>query len=113
LHTEFASVVDPIIGFIDDLRASHPDEQIVVLIPVVIPDRVRYRLLHNQIDLVLSNALRTRSDLIVARVTMPLDAARSAGPGVPEGPVPKEAVPSAPDPPAPARRSQDGHANFS
>jgi hypothetical protein len=34
--------------------ASDHDEQIVVLIPVVIPDQVRYRFLHNQIDLVLS-----------------------------------------------------------
>ncbi|HUJ66049.1 MAG TPA: amino acid permease, partial [Acidimicrobiales bacterium] len=73
LHSEFASVVGPICRFIDDLRESHPDEQIVVLIPVVIPDRIRYRLLHNQVDVVLSNALRTRSDVIVARVTLPID----------------------------------------
>ena len=56
LHTDYASVVEPIISFIDELRA-HDDRQIVVLIPVIIPDRVRYRLLHNQVDLVLSSAL--------------------------------------------------------
>ena len=33
---------------------DHPDDQIVVLIPVVRPDKLRYRILHNQIDLVLS-----------------------------------------------------------
>jgi hypothetical protein len=113
LHTEFASVVDPILGFIDDLRASHPDEQIVVLIPVVIPDRLRYRLLHNQIDHVLSNALRTRSDLIVARVTVPLEAARPAGSGAPGMPVAPGAVPPPRDRPAPAHRGPDGQANFS
>ncbi len=44
----------------------------VVLIPVVIPERVRYRFLHNQIDVVLSAALRTRPDVVVARVQLPL-----------------------------------------
>jgi len=72
LHSEYASVVQPIISFIDDLR-SHDDRQIVVLIPVVIPDRARYRLLHNQIDLVLSSALRSRPDVVVARVQLPLE----------------------------------------
>jgi amino acid transporter len=71
LHTEFASVVEPIVAFIDEAR-EHSDQQIVVLIPVVIPNRLRYRILHNQIDLVLSAALRTRTDVVVARVPMPL-----------------------------------------
>ena len=53
------SVVEPISSFIDELRAND-DRQIVVLIPTIIPDRVRYRILHNQIDLVLSGALRSR-----------------------------------------------------
>jgi hypothetical protein len=48
----------------------------VVLIPVVRPDRVRYRILHNHIDLVLSRALRSRMDVVVARVPMPLEGRR-------------------------------------
>jgi len=32
----------------------------------------RYRILHNQIDLVLSSALRSRPDVVVARVQLPL-----------------------------------------
>jgi amino acid transporter len=71
LHTEYSSVVQPIVAFIDELRAVS-DQQIVVLIPVVIPNRFRYRILHNQIDQVLSAALRTRTDIVVARVSMPL-----------------------------------------
>jgi amino acid transporter len=109
LHTEFASVVDPICGFIDDLRASHPDEQIVVLIPVVIPDRLRYRLLHNQIDHVLSSALRARTDLIVARVTMPLEAAPRDRR---QAPVATEDLTVETDPPTPARSGPEGHANY-
>jgi amino acid transporter len=97
LRTEYASVVDPLVAFIDELRARD-DSQIVVLIPVVIPDRFRYRILHNQIDLVLSRALRSRTDIVVARVALPLaaeepgtvgragDQAAAAGVGSPDGP---------------------------
>ena len=58
-------------AFIDELR-QHRDEQILVLIPVVRPDRLRYRLLHNHLDAVLTTALRARTDMVVARVGMPL-----------------------------------------
>jgi hypothetical protein len=71
LHTDYSSVVDPIIGFVDELRAED-DRQVVVLIPVVIPDRLRYRLLHNQIDLALASELHRRPDVVVARVPMPI-----------------------------------------
>jgi len=73
LHTEYSSVVHPIVEFIDDAREGH-DDQIVVLIPMVAPERLRHRLLHNQIDVVLSSALRSRTDVVVARVQMPLRA---------------------------------------
>jgi amino acid transporter len=74
LHTEYTSVVGPILAFIDEARAQS-DQQIVVLIPVVVPQHLRHRILHNQIDLVLSSALRTRTDIVVARVAMPLSEA--------------------------------------
>jgi hypothetical protein len=81
VHNEYASVVDPIVDFIDDVRRDHPNDQIVVLIPVVRPDHVRQRILHNQIDLVLSRALRSRTDIVVARVTVPLEASvKTPGP---------------------------------
>jgi amino acid transporter len=79
LSTEYSSVVEPIVEFIDQARARN-DRQIVVLIPVVLPNRVRYRVLHNHIDHVLSAALRTRTDLVVARVAMTLHEA-TAGDG--------------------------------
>jgi amino acid transporter len=73
LDTEYASIAGPVVAFIDELR-QHGDEQILVLIPVVRPDRLRYRLLHNHLDGVLTAALRTRTDMVVARVGMPLQA---------------------------------------
>ena len=72
LHTDYASVVEPILAYIDELHDERPDDQLVVLIPVIRPDKLRYRILHNQMDIVLSRALRSRSDVIVARVTMPI-----------------------------------------
>ena len=73
LHTEYSSVVRPLVAFIDDKRRQS-DQQIVVLIPVVVPTKLRYRILHNQIDRLLSRALRDRTDLVVARVRMLLAA---------------------------------------
>ena len=61
-------------GYVNDLREHH-DKQIIVLIPVIIPDRLRYRLLHNHLDMILSTALRGRDDVIVARVPVVLHSA--------------------------------------
>ncbi len=72
LHTQYASIAGPFVTFIDKLRHQH-NEQIIVLIPVIRPDHLRNRLLHNQLDLVLTTALRTRTDIVVSRVTIPLE----------------------------------------
>jgi len=71
VHTEYASVAEPLLAFLDELRERH-SEQIMVLIPVAVPDRLRYRPLHNHFDLVLGAALRDRPDILTARVEMPL-----------------------------------------
>ncbi len=68
LHTEYASVVEPIVSFIEAQREESC--QLVVLIPVVHPAEVRYRVLHNHIDLALSTVLRRRDDIVVARVAL-------------------------------------------
>ena len=74
LRTEYSSIAAPILAFLDELHAQR-QEQIVVLIPVAVPDRARYRLLQNHYDLVLSNALRDRPYIIAARVPMSLHVA--------------------------------------
>jgi FtsH-binding integral membrane protein len=75
LRTEYASVVMPIEAYIRDL-CQNCDEQVVVLIPVAIPTRLRYTVLHNHMDVVLSNALRDQTDVVVARVGMRFDSAK-------------------------------------
>jgi len=77
LSTEYASVAGPIVAYVDQLRHRHPD-QVMVLIPVAMPDRLRYRSLHNHLDRVLTAALRDRPDIITVRVQMPLNFAGAA-----------------------------------
>jgi hypothetical protein len=72
IHTEYASVLEPILEVIDHERMAH-DRQVIVIIPVIIPTKLRYRLLHNHLDYVLSRGLRDRTDVITARVTVALD----------------------------------------
>jgi hypothetical protein len=72
LHTDYASVVDPVVNYIDGISNSC-DDQLVVLIPVVVPTHLRHRLLHNHVDSVLTAELKRRTDLIVARVVLSLD----------------------------------------
>jgi hypothetical protein len=72
LHAQYASVVDPIVEFVDEAKAARRC-QVVVLVPVIIPTRLRYSILHNHMDFVLSTALRRRSDVVVARAQIPLD----------------------------------------
>jgi amino acid transporter len=79
LHTEYASVAEPLVAFIDQLCERH-DKQIVVLIPVVLPDKLRYEFLHNHYDLVLSAALRGHPDVVCARISMPLELADGEDP---------------------------------
>jgi amino acid transporter len=98
LHTDYASIVQPIVRFVDGLL-ERKDRQLVVLIPVLIPEKFRYRLLHNQIDLVLANELRRRPDLVVARVPMSLLPPAKPEPAVPTEPV-APAEPAVPTEPA-------------
>ncbi|HEX3333075.1 MAG TPA: APC family permease [Acidimicrobiales bacterium] len=109
LHTDYASVVDPIMTFVDRVQEDHPDEQIVVLIPVIRPDKLRYRLLHNQLDVVLSAALRTRDDIIVARVLVPLEELEpedAAGEPATTATTPAAAAAPVSDPSTPGHASQ-------
>ncbi len=71
LRTEYASVVRPVVAFIDDLR-QREEEQIMVLISMAVPEKTRYLFLHNHIDTVLERALRARTDVVIARVQVPL-----------------------------------------
>ena len=69
LRSQYHSVARPIIRFIDAFEhRDHDYAHIIVLIPVVQPGKWYQRAFHNQLDLVLSAALRDRPELAVARL---------------------------------------------
>ncbi len=72
LRTEYASVVEPILAFLDRLSEER-GERLMVLVPVAVPSKLRYSLLHNHIDLALTAALRSRPGVVVARAGMRFD----------------------------------------
>ncbi|MHB2023899.1 MAG: amino acid permease, partial [Mycobacteriales bacterium] len=76
LRTDFPSVAGPLVSFVNQQREAS-DYQVVVLIPSLLPSRWRYRILHNQLDLVLTNALRDCQGVVVARVPMVIETGRS------------------------------------
>jgi amino acid transporter len=94
LHSEYASVVDPLIAYIDELRGGN--DRIVVLIPVVVPKHFWNRILHNQVDLLVSAALRSRPDVVVARVQLPLEELERHKPADNSAPAPARRAPNLP-----------------
>ena len=69
LRSQYHSVARPIVRFIDAFEhRDHDYDHIIVLIPVVQPGKWYQRVFHNQLDLVLSAALRDRPELAVARL---------------------------------------------
>ena len=72
VSSPYHSLGRPFVRLVDKLTV-HFDGHVVVLIPVLRPAHIRDRILHNQLDLALSNAIRTRSDISVARIPVPVE----------------------------------------
>ena len=70
LHAAYASLAQPIVAFVEELR-DHHNKQIVVLILVALDDRLRYQIMHRHLDLALSLTLLTCPDVITVRILMP------------------------------------------
>ncbi|HVM64806.1 MAG TPA: APC family permease [Acidimicrobiales bacterium] len=71
LVSRYHSIVRPLTRYVDGACATGRT-LVVVLIPVIAPRRFVHRLLHNQLDLALANALRRRPNVIVARLPFQL-----------------------------------------
>lgn len=67
LRSEFRSVVRPVLRFVDSLERED-ERHTLVLIPEVVPPHPYQAFLHNQMGVILMQALRSHTDITVARL---------------------------------------------
>ena len=65
LDSPYRSVLGPLIEYIDGVERQHPDAQITVVLPQVVPARWWHNLLHNQTAWLIKGALLFRKRVIV------------------------------------------------
>lgn len=68
LESPYRSVVLPILDFVRQYEAKHPNVLSTIVIPAFVPRRWWEGLLHNQTTLFLKNALRTKKSRVVTTV---------------------------------------------
>jgi amino acid transporter len=71
LESPYRRVFSPLMNFIDDMEKSHPDRQIVVLIPNLVEVKWYHYFLHNQRALLLQGVLRLRADKKIIVISVP------------------------------------------
>ncbi len=71
LKTDYQSITHPIKEFVQRQLEHH--DRILLLIPVLEPRKLRHRLLHNQLNLVLGSAFTHEPRVIVARTILVVD----------------------------------------
>jgi len=83
LRSQYRSVVRPILRFITGVEAKSHD-RVVVLIPEIVPKGLFHNFLHNQLGILMTAALRSRSDAVVAMVPMHVDESSDRDPALDE-----------------------------
>jgi len=68
LESPYRSVLEPILGYINELEANQPDAYVTIVLPEFVPARWWQHLLHNQRALLLKGALLFRPNTVVTNV---------------------------------------------
>jgi amino acid transporter len=68
IESQYRSVVQPILRYIDLLRMQSPDATITVVIPEFVVGRWWQSILHNQMGILLQARLRLRRDVVIVAV---------------------------------------------
>lgn len=71
IETDYQSIAQPVRDFIANKLLEY--DRIILLIPVLEPHKLRHRLLHNQLNLVLSSAFTYEPRVVIARVVLVVD----------------------------------------
>ena len=73
LPSPYRSLMEPLLQYIDDLQAAHPNDYVTVVLPEFIPARWWQHLLHNQRALLIKGALLFRPRVVVTSVPFHLE----------------------------------------
>jgi hypothetical protein len=73
LPSPYRSLMEPLLEYIDQLQAAHPDDYITVILPEFVPRRWWQHLLHNQRALLIKGALLFRPRVVVTSVPFHLE----------------------------------------
>ena len=73
IDSPYREVTRPLLAFLDELRAAHPDDNTTVILPELVVDRWWEQLLHNQSALALKARLLFRPRTIVVSVPLHLN----------------------------------------
>ena len=68
LNSEYRSIVEPLIAYLDRIDACQPDDVITVVMPQFLPSRWWHNILHNQTALLVRLALLFRRSMVVTDV---------------------------------------------
>ena len=68
LHSEYRSIIEPLIAYLDKVDACQPDDMITVVMPQFLPSRWWHNVLHNQTALLIRLALLFRRGMVVTDV---------------------------------------------
>jgi hypothetical protein len=68
LASEYRSVMEPLLEYIEQVNAERPDDYITVVLPEFVPARWWHHLLHNQRALLIKGALLFKRNTVVTSV---------------------------------------------
>jgi hypothetical protein len=68
LHSAYRSLLEPLIEYIDRVRADHPEDYVTVVLPEFVPARWWHHLFHNQSALLIKGALLFKPNTVVTSV---------------------------------------------
>ena len=73
LESPFRSLMEPLLEYIDQFQAAHPNDYVTVVLPEFVPRRWWQHLLHNQRALLIKGALLFRPRVVVTSVPFHLE----------------------------------------
>ena len=78
LESPYRSLMDPLLGYIEEVQSLGPNGYVTVILPEFVPKRIWHHLLHNQHALLIKGALLFKPNVVVTSVPFHLGVGASA-----------------------------------